>query len=151
VGVFLLSDSINQDELLLALSTIKKYIDESCIELKYENGFIYKKYITDEEWEILLDMSNLSINNGKVIEGKQIELNVYNDNIYWKYKNEDQSKDRILIPLEKLKGEDFDINKVYEDLGNKSLVNTIGELKAEIDSLRRTIEDLMSKLNNKDK
>ena len=149
--MFLLSDSINQDELLLALSTIKKYIDESCIELKYENGFIYKKYITDEEWEILLDMSNLSINNGKVIEGKQIELNVYNDNIYWKYKNEDQSKDRILIPLEKLKGEDFDINKVYEDLGNKSLVNTIGELKAEIDSLRRTIEDLMSKLNNKDK
>lgn len=146
-----MSDSINQDELLLALSTIKKYIDESCIELKYENGFIYKRYIADEEWEILLDMSNLSINNGKVIEGKQIELNVYNDNIYWKYKNEDQSKDRILIPLEKLKGEDFDINKVYEDLGNKSLVNTIGELKAEIDFLRRTIEDLMSKLNNKDK
>jgi hypothetical protein len=151
VGVLLLSDSINQDELLLALSTIKKYIDESCIELKYENGFIYKRYMADEEWEILLDMSNLSINNGKVIEGKQIELNVYNDNIYWKYKNEDQSKDRILIPLEKLKGEDFDINKVYEDLGNKSLVNTIGELKAEIDFLRRTIEDLMSKLNNKDK
>lgn len=146
-----MSDSINQDELLLALTTIKKYIDESCIELKYENGFIYKRYIADEEWEILLDMSNLSINNGKVIEGKQIELNVYNDNIYWKYKNEDQSKDRILIPLEKLKGEDFDINKVYEDLGNKSLVNTIGELKAEIDFLRRTIEDLMSKLNNKDK
>jgi hypothetical protein len=151
VGVLLLSDSINQDELLLALSTIKKYIDESCIELKYENGFIYKRYMADEEWEILLDMSNLSINNGKVIEGKQIELNVYNDNIYWKYKNEDQSKDRILIPLEKLKGEDFDINKTYEDLGNKSLVNTIGELKAEIDFLRRTIEDLMSKLNNKDK
>ena len=136
--------SFNNEELIMSLNKIKSYIDNNAIQLKVELPYIYYKLVADYEWQILLDLDSLYVNEESVAQQKQIEIVTFADNFSWKYSDENESLARPVAYFEDLKGPAgiFKIDEVYDELNTeeKNVLGAINEINNKLPKAGTTEE-----------
>ena len=94
----------SQNELLSSIQKIKDYIDNVSIELKVELPYIYYKSVSNNAWNVLIDLNSIYKTNNQLHEMKQIEMVKRCYGIGWKYTDESNNRVRPLLLYRDLKG-----------------------------------------------